>query len=200
MVEKTPLSAYDRKKPKPMEADAVVLMMNKAMDVARLQFKRVKKDLDNFKQISGEGASVAVFDGSSGAENMSASREARTALFADIHFLLISLHETEQHLSRLKKLFPLETDLSNLHNRYRSVMRKCAEFKTHMEHVDGKESGDLGNLVDTLYTLRGKGIDLGPDFEKKMEALFCDLMSVWSHILERQKRIRELMGREHPAS
>ena len=189
MDEKPPLSPYNRKKPRPMEAEAVVLMMNKAMDVARLQFRRIKNDLDIYRQASGEGA-----------DNTSISREARTALFADIHFLLISLHETEQHLSRLKKSFPLETDLANLHNRYRSVMRKCSEFKTHMEHVDGKESGDLGNLVDTLYTLRGKGIDLGPDFEKKMEALFGDLTSAWSNIVERQRRIRELMGRENPAS
>jgi len=182
------------------DAEAIVAMMNKSIDVTRLQFKRVRKDLDEFHQLAGSEASVRVFDGNVGSENMSQSREIRTSLFADVHFLLISMHETEQLFSRLKKLFPHETDLSNLHNRYRPMMRRCSEFRLHMEHVDGKETEDLGKLAETLYTLRGKGIDLGPALEKDIEALFSDLVAVWARISERQRRIRELIVRGQPAA
>jgi hypothetical protein len=188
-----------RKRISPNEAEALVAMMNKSIDVARLQFKRLRKDLDDYHQLAGSEASVRVFDGNIGNENMSRSRETRTALFADVHFLLISLHETEQLFSRLKKLLPHETELANLHNRHRPMMRRCSEFRVHMEHVDGKETEDLGKLAETVFTLRGKGIDLGPALEKGTEALFSDLVSAWARISERQRKIRELIVRSHPA-
>ena len=174
-------------------------MMNKSIDVTRLQFKRVRKDLDEFHQLAGSEASVRVFDGNVGNENMSKSSEMRTALFADVHFLLISMHEMEQLFARLKKLYPLETDLSNLHNRYRPMMRRCSEFRAHMEYVDGKETEDLGKPKEAVFSLRGKAIDLGPAFERDAEALFADLVSVWARISERQRRIRELIVRGQPA-
>ena len=174
-------------------------MMNKSIDVTRLQFKRVRKDLDEFHQLAGSEASVRVFDGKLGNENMSQSSEIRTALFADVHFLLISIHETEQLFARLKKIYPLEADLSNLHNRHRPMMRRCTEFRTHMEHVDGKETEDLGRLRETVFSLRGKAIDLGPAFERDAEALFADLVNAWARISERQRRIRELIVRSQPA-
>jgi len=192
-------TASPRRRTGTSEAEALMTMMNKSIDVTRLQFKRVRKDLDEFHQHAGSEASVRVFDGNVGNENMSQSREIRTALFADIHFLLISMHETEQLFTRLKKIFPLESDLSNLHNRYRPMMRRCSEFRAHMEHVDGKETEDLGKLTETVFTLRGKAMDLGPAFERDAEALFSDLVSAWARISERQRRIRELIVRGHPA-
>ena len=195
----TPKAAAPRKRTNSREAEALMAMMNKSIDVARLQFKRLRKDLDDYHRLAGSEASVRVFEGNVGNENMSQSREIRTALFADVHFLLISLHEMEQLFSRLKKLFPLETDFANLHNRYRPMMRRCTEFRLHMEHVNGKETEDHGKLAETMFTLRGKGIDLGPALEKDIEALFCDLVSAWARISERQRRIRELIVRSHPA-
>lgn len=174
-------------------------MMNKSIDVSRLQFKRVRKDLDEFHQLAGSEASVRVFDGTASDENTSQSRDIRTALFADVHFLLISMHETEQLFARFKKLYPLESDLSNLHNRHRPMMRRCSEFRNHMEHVDGRETEDLGKLKETLFSLRGKTIDLGPAFERDAEALFADLVAAWARISERQRRIRELIVRGQPA-
>lgn len=174
-------------------------MMNKSIDIARLQFKRLRNDLDEYHRLAGSEASVRVFDGGVEGEKMSQSREIRIALFADVHFLLMSMHETEQLLGKLKKLFPHETELSNLRNRHRPMMRRCSEFRTHMEHVDGKETEDMGKLAENLYTLRGKGIDLGPGFEKDVEALFSELVSIWARISERQRRIRELIVRRQPA-
>ena len=175
-------------------------MMNKSIDVTRLQFKRLRMDLNDYHHLAGFEASVRIFDGGVENEKMSQSKEIRTALFADVHFLLISMHETEQLLSKLKRLIPFETELSNLHNKHRKMMRRCSEFRVHMEHVDGKETEDLGKLAETIFTLRGKDIDLGPDFEKGAEALFSDLLSSWSRICDRQKKIRELIVRRHPAA
>ena len=189
-----------RKRTSHGEAEAVMAMMNKSIDVTRLQFKRVRRDLDEYHGLASSEASIRVFDGSVENEKMSKSREIRTALFADVHFLLISMHETEQLFARLKKIFPLETELSNLHNRYRPMMRRCSEFRMHMEQVDGKETEDLGKLAEELYTVRGKSLDLGVDFEKNAEALFSELISAWARMSERQKRIRELIVRKHPAA
>lgn len=182
------------------DADSIMAMMNKTIDIARLQFKRVQRDLDEYHHLSTSEASVRVFDGGGGNEKMSQSREIRTALFADVHFLLISLHEAEGLFSRLKKLFPQESELSNLHNRYRPVMKRCKEFRIHMEHVDGKETEDLGRLAETIFTLRGKDIDLGPSMEKDLETLFSEIVSTWTRISERQRKIREFIVRRQPAA
>jgi len=193
-------NASPRKRPSRGEAEAIMAMMNKSIDVTRLQFTRLRMDLNEYHHLAGSEASVQVFDGGVENEKMSQSKEIRTALFADVHFLLISMHETEQLLSKLKRLFPIETDFSNLHNRHRTMMRRCSEFRVHMEHLDGKETEDLGKLAETIFTLRGKAIDLGPDFEKGAEALFSDLLSSWSRICDRQKKIRELIVRRQPAA
>ena len=182
------------------EVDAVVGLMNKSIDVARLQFKRVRKDLDDYNQFIAAEASVRLFDGEVESEKMSRSKEIRTALFADVHFLLISLHETEQLLFKLKRLFPLEAELSNLHNRHRQIMRHCSEFRAHMEYFEGRETEDLGELADTVFTLQGRSIDLGPCFEKDAEVLFSDLVSTLARISERQRKIRGLIRRDQLAS
>jgi len=189
-----------RKRSSSSDAEAIMAMMNKSIDVTRLQFKRVRKDLDEYHHLAGSEASVRVFDGGADNENMSRSREIRTALFADVHFLLISIHDTEQLFAKLKRLFPHEVELYNLHNRYRPMMKRCREFRAHMEHVDGKETEDLGKLAESLFTLRGKSMDIGPGFEKDAEALFSELVSSWARISERQRRIRELIVRRLPAA
>ena len=175
-------------------------MMNKSIDVARLQFKRLRRDMDEYHHLAGSEASVRLFDGGVENEKMSQSKEIRTALFADVRFLLVSIQETEQLLSRLKRLFPHETDLSNLHNRHRSMIKRCREFRAHMDHVDGKDTEDVGRLAESLFTLRGKGIDLGPGFERETESLFSDLVAAWSRISERQRKIRELIVKKQPAA
>ena len=193
-------NAPPRKRSRIGDAEVVADLMNKSVDVGRLQLKRIRRDLDEYHQLVASEASVRLFDGKIDSEKMSRSREIGTALFADVHFLLISLHETEQLLFKLKRLFPLEAELSNLHNRHRQIMRHCSEFRAHMEYFEGRETEDLGELADTVFTLQGRSIDLGPCFEKDAEVLFSDLVSTLARISERQRKIRGLIRRDQLAS
>jgi len=193
-------NAPPRKRSRIGDAEVVADLMNKSVDVGRLQLKRIRRDLDEYHQLVASEASVRLFDGKIDSEKMSRSREIGTALFADVHFLLISLHETEQLLFKLKRLFPLEAELSNLHNRHRQIMRHCSEFRAHMEYFEGRETEDLGELANTVFTLQGRSIDLGPCFEKDAEVLFSDLVSTLARISERQRKIRGLIRRDQLAS
>ena len=183
------------------EADALMAQMAQSIDVTRLQFKRVKKDLVDYQELPRHSASVRMFGDPAKDEDLGKSRDVRTALFADVHFLLMSLHETDKILARLKMLFPHEAELANLRNRHRPLLKRCMEFRTHMEHFD-KNNGveDFGSLSDNTYQFHGKTIDLGPELEKCAESFFGDLMSIWSRMSDRQRKIRDLISRKSSAS
>jgi hypothetical protein len=185
----------------PNEADALMAMMAQSIDVTRLQFKRLKKDLTDYNGLPRHDMSVRVFGDHEKDEDLTKSREIRTALFADVRFLLISLHETDKILAKLKTLFPHEADLANLRNRHRPLLKRCTDFRNHMEHFD-KNNGaeDFGSLSETRFQFHGKTIDLGPEFEKCAESFFCDLMSIWTRMSDRQRKIRELISRKSLAS
>lgn len=175
--------------------------MAKSIDLARLQFKRVRKDLADYNGIQKPDATVRIFGDHGNDENFTRSREIRTALYADVYFLMITMHETDKIVSKLKVLFPQEADLANLRNRHRPLLKRCTEFRTHMEHFD-KNNGveDFGHLNQSTFKFHEKTIDLGPDLEKTAESLFCDLMSAWTKISDRQRKIRSLITRPNVAS
>jgi hypothetical protein len=191
-------SMYDTV-PKPRahgEADALMAQMAQYIDVTRLQFKRLSRDIADFGIVSRPDPSVRVYGDHPIDEHLGKARETRTALYADLHFLLIYIHETDKILTKLKTLFPQESELSNLRNRNRNLLKRCAAFRLHMEHFD-KNNGveDFGSLKGTEFKFHGKTFDLGPGFEKDAEVFFCELMSVWSRISDRQRKIRDLISR-----
>jgi hypothetical protein len=182
-------------------ADALMAQLAQSIDVTRLQFKRLRNDLSEYNGLSRNDATVRVFGDHAKDENLSKSREIRTALFADVHFLLISLHETDKMVSKLKTLFPREAELANMTNRHRPLLKRCTEFRTHMEHFDEKNGvEDFGQLVENIYKFHGKTLDLGPEFERTAELFFCDLMSAWTKMSDRQRKIRDLISRTSSAS
>ena len=183
------------------EADALIAQMAQSIDVARLQFKRLRKDISDYSTLPRHDASVRVYGDHLKDEDLSKSRELRTSLFADVHFLLISMNEADKLLAKLKGLFPHEADLANLRNKHRPLLKRCAEFRLHMEHFD-KDNGveDFGSISDTTFKFHGRGLDLSPDFEKGAESFFCDLMSVWTRMSDRQRKIRDLISRAPSAS
>jgi hypothetical protein len=184
----------------PSEADRVMAQVAQTIDVARLQFKRLRGDLKECRSLPRNDASIRVFGDHSQDEDLAKSREIRTALFADVHFLLISLNETDKIVSRLKAIFPQEAELANLRNKYRPMLKRCAEFRNHLEKFDGNNGvEDFGDLAENVYGFHGKSLDLGPELEKNAEHFFCDVMSAWSRISDRQRRIRELICRTRTA-
>jgi hypothetical protein len=111
------------------------------------------------------------------------------------------MHETDKVITKLKALFPQEAELANLRNRHRPLLKRCSEFKAHMEHFD-RNNGveDFGHLTESMFKFHEKTIDLGPDLEKTAESMFCDLMSVWTKMSDRQRKIRNLISRAGAAS
>ena len=193
-VAAAPISHPSRQR-QPSEADALMAQLAQSIDVTRLQFKRLRNDLQEYNGLLRHDATVRVFGDHAKDENLSKSREIRTALFADVRFLLISVHEAEKMVSGLKGLFPREADLANLTNKHRSLLKRCTEFRTHLEHFD-KNNGveDFGKLAENMYIFHGKTLDLGPEFERAVESFFCDLMSAWTKMSDRQRKIRHLIS------
>jgi len=181
---------------KPSEADALMAEMAKSIDIARLQFKRVRKDLADYHGLQKTEGTVRIFGDHGKDENFTRSREIRTALYADVYFLMISMHETDKIVTKLKVLFPQEAELANLRNRHRPLLKRCTEFRTHMEHFD-RNNGveDFGQLTENTFKFHEKAIDLGPELENTAESMFCDLMSVWTKMSDRQRKIRSLISR-----
>jgi len=201
MVEKTVARASSPvRRSSSSEADAVISQIAQSIDVARLQFKRLRKDLDDYNALTRHGATIRVFGDHPQEETLSKSRESRTAIYADVHFLLMSLHDTDKMLSRLKVLFPREAELANLRNRHRALLRYCEDFRTHMEHFDSSNGvEDCGNLHEYVYNYRGRTLNLGPELEQTAESFFSDLMSVWLKMSARQRKIRDLISRTNNA-
>jgi len=171
------------------------------IDVARLQFKRLRKDLKEYRHLPPGDCSVRIFGTHPHEENLTRTREIRTALFADVYFLMISLQETEKAISRMDNLFPNEADLAKLRNKHRPLLKRCKEFRTHLEHFDGNNgSEDFGHLDKDIFSFHGKSFDLGAQFEDSTEKLFYDLMSAWTLMSDRQRKIRELILKFTPPS
>jgi hypothetical protein len=120
----------------PSEADALMAELAKSIDISRLQFTRVRKDLADYHSMKKPDATVRIFGDHGNDENFTRSREIRTALYADVYFLMTSMYETDKVITKLKGLFPQEADLANLRNRHRPLLKRCSEFKAHMEHFD----------------------------------------------------------------
>lgn len=181
------------------EADALMAQTAQIIDVARLQFKRLRRDLRDYRHMPPKGASVRIFGTHPHEENLTRTREIRTALWADVYFLMISMQEAEKAIARMGNLFPFEADLTKLRNKHRPLLKMCKEFRTHLERFDGNNgSEDFGQLEKCVFSFHGKSIDLGPHFEDSTEKLFFDLMSAWTLMSDRQRKIRELILRFTP--
>jgi hypothetical protein len=115
-----------------------------------------------------------------------------------LHLLFIKLHEADQLLSRLKHLISHEPELARLRNRHRAFIRRCDDFRRHLERVDKDHLSDTGNLNENTYSFHGKKFDIGPDLEKNVEGLLKDVVSSWARIRDRQRNIRYLITKGHP--
>jgi len=190
-----PDASASRRRGRNSEADAIMAMMAKTIDVSRLQLKRLKNEVEQFHHLEGSEGGNSLGSATSEGKYLASSTEVRTALYADLHLLFIKLHEADQLLSRLKRLMPHELELAHLRNRHRALLKKCDEFRRHLECVDGTYLADAGNLSDSTFSFHGKKFDLGPELEGQVEDLMQDVVLSWGKIRDRQKRIRELISR-----
>lgn len=182
------------------QADAIMAMMTKTIDVSRLQLRRLKKDIERYHHLMGAHSSSSSAGATTEGEFLASSAETRTALHADLHLLFIKLHEADQLLSRLNHLMSQEPELASLRNRHRALIRRCDEYRRHIEKVDEDHLSDTGNLSENTYSFHGKKFDVGPDLEKDVEDLLKDVVSSWGKIRDRQRNIRDLITKGRPTS
>ena len=180
------------------EADAIMAMMTKAIDVSRLQLRRLRKDVERYHHLTDADSGSASSRTASEGEFLLSSAETRTALHADLHLLFVKLHETDQLLSRLTHLMSQDPELARLRNRHRAFIRRCEDHRRHLEKVDEDHLSDTGSLNKNAYSFHGKKFDIGPDLEKKVEDLLKDVVSSWARIRDRQRKIRDLITKSHP--
>ena len=173
-------------------------MMTRAVDVSRLQLRRLRKDAERYHRLTGAGSGSSSPGATTEGEFLASSAETRTALYADLHLLFIKLHEADQLLSRLKHPMSQEPELIRLRNRHRAFIRKCDDYRRHLERVDEDHLSDTGNLNENTYSFHGKKFDIGPDLDKNVEDLLKDVVSSWARIRDRQRNIRDLITKSHP--
>ncbi len=187
-----------RRRPRNNEADAVMAMMTKAIEVSRLQLRRLKKDIERYHHLTSTDSSASSPEATTEGEFLASSAETRTALHADLHLLFMKIHEADQLLSRLKHLMPHEPELARMRNRHRAFIKKCEDNRRHLEKVDAAHLSDTGNLSERNYSFHGRRIDIGPELERNVEDLFKDVVSYWVRIRDRQRKIRALITRGRP--
>lgn len=180
------------------ETDAIMSMITKVIDVSRLQLRRLRKDIERYHHLTSADSGSSSPGTPTEGEFLASSAETRTALHADLHLLFIKLHEADQLLSRLNHLMPQEPELARLRNRHRALIRKCDDYRKHLESVDQDHVSDTGNLSENTYSFHGKKFDIGPSLEKNVEDLLKDVVSSWTRIRDRQRKIRDLITKGQP--
>ena len=158
--------------------------MVQTMDLVRLQLKRIEADARWHRDTIACG-------------NASEVMNAQTSLFADIHYMLITLHNVEQLFSRLEKLTPHESDLMDVRKRHRKWLKTCGEFRTSLDHSDLRVGHgiDSGRLDGGYYCLNGYRLDIGPSLSEEVEFYFKDVTTAWERVVDRRKRLRELISK-----
>lgn len=155
------------------------------MDLVRLQIRRIRDDSASYNNAVASGKEKETAD-------------ARRLLFADIHYLLITLHNVEQLFSRLKRLAPHETELTDLRNKYRQWLKRCAEFRTSIDLNETRLSAtviDGGRLEGGQFLLNGQKLNVSSELEAEVEAFLRDLAAAWAKVSERQRTLRELISK-----
>lgn len=189
-----PVDAIDPRRRGPnSEAEAVMAMMTKAIEVSRLQLKRLRKDVERYHHLtgsdSGSSHSVTATEG----EFLASAAETRTAIHADLHMLFLELHEADKLLVRLNHVLSHEPELARLRNKHRGLIKRCDDYRRHLESVDEDHISDAGNLTECSYSFHGKKFDVGPELEKCVEEMLRDVSSSWTRIRDRQRKIRDLI-------
>lgn len=172
------------------QLDDLMFKMMQTMEVIKLQFKRIRSELDEVRNLE-RAFQTGVARGEQ-ANRIHEPQELRTALYADISLLLESIHRTNEILQRLKRLMPHDPEVASLRNRHRRWLKSCEEFRGLLSRFD---MTDYGELQGSVFCINGKSLDFGAELEAKAEALFKDVISTWEGAAEKKRRIRELISR-----
>lgn len=176
---------------KPIKARIILSMLEAQVEVARLQFERIHQDSTKLQEEMRQLAEAERVVGraergdslpdefETGSDRIGETRSPQTALFADIHFLLICLDKIDLFLRRLEEYLPDVQEFHLVRERHRGSLREYNDFRNHLEHIDDRlEKGvtDLGNLGGTTFSFDDKSFEVGEAQRRKMEEIFNDIL------------------------
>ena len=166
-----------------------LLFLWEGVEDARLQFGRIREDRKAFMQAREEldrlssEARVSRQDLASQEkreEAMESFHHNNQALFADVHFLLISLDKIDLFSKMLTDCLGGKTN--RIRQDYSRSLKEYNDFRNHLEHVDqriknGVTDLDLGSLVGDRFRFKGKPFDIGPAREREVEGIFSEILA-----------------------
>ena len=155
-----------------------LFLLKNELDKIRLQFSRIKQDDLRIQELhTPEIRETRWFD-----EDYQKQRhETQVALFADIHFLLISLTNFAKIFHKLlKPQLPTNKEISAIDTKcYKTTFQEYTNFRNNLEHIYQKVGnvGDLGNLANGKFTFGGETFDIGCKRETEIETIFSEILS-----------------------
>jgi len=175
----------------PHLANVALLFLKTEVDKARLQFKRIREDERQLQSLHAPPMATRRWMD----EGYQKERhEVMTALFADIHFLLVCLDKLDLYLRMLRKYLPKEQEIAAVQKRYKRLLKEADDFRNHLEHMDKRiEEGvsDLGNLIDSMFSFGGRTFEIGPSREAEVQAFYEDLLRAAEAVARRQRARRD---------
>lgn len=150
----------------PHITQVALLFAKTEMDKIRLQFRRIRQDAATVDALHRPEVAHEKWT------DLSYQRmrhEAMTALFADIHFLLICLDKLDPFLRIIEKSLPNESELAGVRASFNQLLKDSNDFRNHMERIDERVQrgvSDLGNLTGSDFTFDGQKFSVGPARER----------------------------------
>lgn len=125
------------------------------------------------------------------------AREATLKLFADIHYLLISLKGIDSLLISLEKLFAGYPEIEYVRNKHRKCLADYDTFRNHLEHISERVKDgytDLGTVIEDKFTFNNDEFEIGVNREKEVETLCGDIRTALFSIVQKQTRMSIELG------
>jgi len=174
------------------ETRRALLLISHAMGEIIIQFERIEKERETLQHlICTEGASKFNAD-----RNMQEQYlESQNLLFADVHFLFVSLKRLKTCFDRIAKHYLHDAEFKELKNRYSNLLRQINHFRNCIEHIDQEADRGVKNLYQInvgdscSFVFDGKEINIGFSLREEVTQFHRDLISAIRAINEKRRRI-----------
>jgi hypothetical protein len=177
------------------KADIINIFFIRTFDEIKLQFDRIKQDIDDFATLSASMSGTKIANavpyryGSEPSDlGLQQFHRINTAIFTDVHMLLIALQQLNDLLECIikKKLLPDVIDFEQLQIKYKNWLKTCTDFRNHLEHISERVVrgvSDLGNIINDSFSFDGETISIGPDQERMVEQFANDYFKIINKLI-----------------
>jgi hypothetical protein len=182
----------------PSKAAAAAILIEVEMMRVDLQFERIDK---NRKET--EEAERILFEGVKSAQHPWTSTKdvldkLGIYLFADIHYLLISLNNIDKLLIMLEKILTGYPEIAALRKKHKQPFCEYNKFRNNLEHIyqrinDGVT--ELANLSDDQFTFNNESFSIGEDRRKEVRTIHADIRKALMVVAQKQAEKRREVDR-----